>query len=84
MRVFTAVLCLVLCLCLCAPAMAYPNQGKSYDVSKPEGRDYFPSDISQLPVSEGLNDLFRFLNPELGTNGRVETAEDWEARRAEI
>ncbi len=84
MRVFTAVLCLVLCLCLCAPAMAYPNQGKSYDVSKPEGRDYFPSDISQLPVPEGLNDLFRFLNPELGTNGRVETAEDWEARRAEI
>ena len=53
-------------------------------MTKPEGRDYFPSDIADLPVSEGLNDLFQFLNPELGTDGRVVTAEDWEARRAEI
>ena len=78
---FLSVFCV---LCLLTSAMAYPNQGMTYDVTKPEGRDYFPSNISELPVSEGLNDLFQFINPGLGTNGRVETAEDWSARRAEI
>lgn len=83
-KILQSVLCLLCMLCLCTTALAYPNQGQTCDVSKPEGRDYFPSDISELPVSEGLNDLFQFLNPELGTNGRVETAEDWQARRAEL
>lgn len=83
-KILLSVLCVICSICLCAPALAYPNEGKTYDVSRPEGRDYFPSDISKLPVVETLNDLFEFLNPELGTNGRVETAEDWEARRAEI
>ena len=83
-KILLSVLCLLCTLCLCTTALAYPNQGKTYDVTKPEGRDYFPSDIADLPVSEGLNDLFQFLNPELGTDGRVVTAEDWEARRAEI
>ena len=83
-RILLTVLSLLCAVCLCSTALAYPNQGISYDVSKPEGREYFPSDISQLPVSKGLPDLFEFLNPELGTNGRVETAEDWAARREEI
>ena len=77
-------LCLLCCVMIGSTAMAYPNEGKSYDVTKPAGREYFPSDISQLPVSAELNDLFEFLNPELGTNGRVVTKEDWAARRAEI
>lgn len=79
-----SVLCLLCTLCLCTTALAYPNQGKTYDVTRPDGRDYFPSDITDLPVSEGLNDLFQFLNPDLGTDGHVVTARDWEARRAEI
>lgn len=83
-KVLSVLLCAALLLSVAPAALAYPNQGKTYDVTRPEGRDYFPSDISQLPVVEGLNDLFEFLDPSLGTNGRVETAEDWQARRAEI
>ena len=63
---------------------AYPNQGLPNTVQPPENRSYFPTDILQLPSSKGLNDPFVFLNPELGTNGRVVTAADWEARRDEI
>lgn len=63
---------------------AYPNQGKPNTVVPPENRSYFPTDISQLPSSKGLTDPFTFLNQELGTNGRVVTAEDWQARRDEI
>lgn len=83
-RTLAFILSIVCALSLCATALAYPTQGQTHDVSKPAGREYFPSDISQLPVSEGLNDLFQFLNPELGTDGRVATAEDWTARRDEI
>lgn len=47
-------------------------------------RSYFPQNITNLPKSSGLNDLFQFLNPKEGTNGRVETTADWTARKAEL
>lgn len=47
-------------------------------------RDIFPQDITSLPKSPGLNDLFTFLDPTSGTTGRVETDEDWFERRQEL
>lgn len=52
-RIVVIIMCAVLSLSLCSAAFAYPNQGISYDVTRPEGREYFPSDIGELPVSEG-------------------------------
>ena len=63
---------------------AYPNQGKPNTVLPPANRSYFPSDIAQLPSVKGLNDPFTFLDPKLGTNGKVVTTADWQARRDEI
>ncbi|NIK77076.1 hypothetical protein FHS15_002201 [Paenibacillus castaneae] len=37
-----------------------------------------------MPKSPGLNDLFTFLDPDAGTNGRVETNADWLERRGEL
>ena len=54
-RIVVIVMCAVLSLSLCSSAFAYPNQGISYDVTRPEGREYFPSDIGELPVSESKN-----------------------------
>jgi len=47
-------------------------------------RDIFPQDITSLPKSPGLNDLFKFLDPTSGTKGRVETDDDWFERRQEL
>ncbi|MCR8660179.1 S-layer homology domain-containing protein [Paenibacillus endoradicis] len=47
-------------------------------------RDIFPQNITDLPKSPGLNDLFQFLDPDAGTNGRVETNDDWLERREEL
>ncbi|MFB9275525.1 endo-1,4-beta-xylanase [Cohnella cellulosilytica] len=47
-------------------------------------RDYFPRNIYDLPKSTGLNDLFKFLNPDAGTDGRVENEADWSERRGEL
>lgn len=47
-------------------------------------RGYFPQNITELPESPGLPDLFEFLDPHAGTNGRVETKEDWLERREEL
>jgi|GEM_PF-283488 len=47
-------------------------------------RNYFPQNITNLPKSAGLPDLFQFLDPTAGTNGRVETKADWQERRDEL
>ncbi len=47
-------------------------------------RPGFPEDIAELPVIPSLPDPFSFFDPRLGTNGRVATKTDWEARREEI
>ncbi len=46
-------------------------------------RSYFPypHELDRLPAETALPDLFRFLEPG---RGRVETPEDWEARRQEL
>ncbi|MZQ86673.1 hypothetical protein GQF01_31660 [Paenibacillus sp. 5J-6] len=62
----------------------YPsNQGPS-QAQPPAGREYFPTDISKLPSSEGLPDLFKQLDPTKGTNGSVTTKEEWTQRRSEL
>jgi len=62
----------------------YPsNQGPS-KAQPPAGREYFPTEINQLPSSKGLPDLFKFLDPTKGKNGYVATAADWNQRRAEL
>ncbi len=47
-------------------------------------RGYFSQNITNLPKSTGLNDLFKFLDSTAGTNGRVETVTDWKERRDEL
>ena len=47
-------------------------------------RTYFPQNITNLPKSPGLNDLFKFLDPTAGTNGQVETKADWSVRKDEL
>jgi|GEM_PF-1325882 len=47
-------------------------------------REYFPQNITDLPKSTGLNDLFEFLDPAAGTDGRVDSPADWNARRDEL
>lgn len=47
-------------------------------------RSYFPQNITDLPNSPGLNDLFKFLNPDGGTDGRVESEADWLDRKEEL
>jgi hypothetical protein len=65
-------------------AAKYPsNQGPSA-AKPPAGREYIPTDISKLPASVGLNDLFQFLDTSKGANGKVTTPEEWRERRAEI
>ncbi|MFC0329567.1 bacterial Ig-like domain-containing protein [Paenibacillus sepulcri] len=62
----------------------YPsNQGPS-QAQPPAGREYFPTDINKLPSSDGLPDLFKFLDPTKGTNGYATTKAEWDQRRAEI
>jgi len=59
------------------------DQGPSL-AQPPAGRSYFPTDIQKLPSSEGLPDLFKFLDPTKGTNGYATTKEEWTQRRSEL
>ncbi|QAY65135.1 S-layer homology domain-containing protein [Paenibacillus protaetiae] len=59
------------------------DQGPSL-AGPPAGREYFPADPSELPSSEGLPDLFKFLDPSEGTDGYVTTKEQWDDRRSEL
>ncbi len=47
-------------------------------------RSYFPKDVTQIKSNASLPDPFEFFNSGLGTNGRVVSKEDWQARRQEI
>jgi hypothetical protein len=47
-------------------------------------RPCFPEDILKICAEETLPDPFEFFDPGLGTKGRVESKEDWRARREEI
>ncbi|MCM3634240.1 S-layer homology domain-containing protein [Paenibacillus camelliae] len=47
-------------------------------------RASFPQNITSLPHSPGLNDLFQFIDSEAGSNGRVTTEADWLERRDEL
>ena len=47
-------------------------------------RSYFPQNITNLPKTAGLPDLFQFLDSAAGTNGRVATSADWQNRRGEL
>lgn len=77
-------LSIIMLICAASSAYAYPTQGVTTEVTPPAGREYFPTSVEELPVSEALPDLFTFMNPELGTDGRVTTAEEWQARREEL
>ncbi|MBO7745738.1 bacterial Ig-like domain-containing protein [Paenibacillus sp. MWE-103] len=87
-KTFAVALC-VLILCAIAPAAFatnyyYPSYPGPAKAQPPAGREYFPTNISKLPSSEGLPDLFKFLDPTKGTNGYVTTPAEWEQRRAEL
>ncbi|HEY3867720.1 MAG TPA: hypothetical protein VGM10_05200 [Actinocrinis sp.] len=45
---------------------------------------YFPTDVTKLPESVGLPDLFAFLGPGSGPGRRVTQASQWPARAAEL
>src|SRR5205085_10179794 len=47
---------------------------------------YFPADVTQIPPTASLPDLFRFFSPLASPNrrGRVTRASDWPARAAEL
>jgi hypothetical protein len=49
-------------------------------------RPYFPADVTQIPASAGLPDLFTFFGPAASPHrsGRVMSAADWPARAAEL
>ncbi|WP_274651095.1 hypothetical protein [Paenibacillus humicola] len=87
-KILSAVLGAALTFSMAQAAFAtnyyYPsNQGPS-NAQPPAGREYFPTDIGKLPSSEGLPNLFQFLDPAKGTNGYVTTKEQWPERRSEL
>jgi len=49
-------------------------------------RSYFPSDVTQIPPSGSLPDLFTFFGPSASSNpwGRVTRPSDWPARASEL
>jgi hypothetical protein len=49
-------------------------------------RPYFPADVTQIPATTSLPDLFTFFGPAAGAphGGRVTQAWQWPARRAEL
>ena len=49
-------------------------------------RPYFPADVTKIPPSASLPDLFRFFGPAASPNhhGRVTRASEWPARAAEL
>jgi hypothetical protein len=49
-------------------------------------RAYFPADVTQIPATASLPDLFRFFSPLGSPNGRdrVTRASEWPARAAEL
>lgn len=83
-KALSLILALALLLSITPAALAYPTQGVKTEVAPPAGREYFPQNIEDLPSIETLPDLFTFLNPELGTDGKVTTVEEWDARREEL
>ena len=83
-KVVSLGMALLIMLSMASFVSAYPNQGLPNTVLPPADRSYFPTDIMQLPSTKDLTDPFTFLNPALGTNGKVATAADWLVRRDEI
>ncbi len=61
-----------------APAGIAPNPGAP--------RAYFPADVSRIPASGSLPDLFTFFSAKAdpNRNGRVDRASEWSARKAEL
>jgi hypothetical protein len=49
-------------------------------------RPYFPADVTSIPASASLPDLFTFFSPSADPNhsGTVDSAAEWGARRAEL
>ncbi|WNB86066.1 hypothetical protein [Cellulomonas sp. ATA003] len=49
-------------------------------------RPYFPADVTQIPATESLPDLFTFLSPTADPNGNgtVDDAGEWDARADEL
>src|SRR5215475_732792 len=49
-------------------------------------RPYFPADVTSIPATSSLPDLFTFFSPRADPNhsGTVDNAAEWGARRAEL
>jgi hypothetical protein len=49
-------------------------------------RPYFPADVTRIPATGSLPDLFTFFSPQADPNGsgRVDSASEWDARAAEL
>lgn len=72
------------------PTAGGPEAGQ---VVAPEGvvnpdapRAYFPADVTDVPATDSLPDLFTFFGAQADPNGngRVDSADEWDARRAEL
>lgn len=68
------------------PARAGVAQGGLASGNAIAPRPYFPSDITQIPPTAGLPDLFTFFGPAASParGGRVTDASQWPARAAEL
>jgi len=83
---------------LATPAVAAPSQETAGDspgaVTVPPGlasnpnapRAYFPADVTQIPATGSLPDLFTFFSAtaDLDGDGRVSNPSEWSARSAEL
>ena len=90
-KLLAIVLCVLLLISMSPLSLAdetqWSNEYRPSDIGPSNAvppRSYFPTDISQLPSSEGLPDPFKFLDSTKGTNGYVTTKEEWSERRSEI
>src|SRR5258707_13952398 len=65
------------------PALAAPR-GLAASAAAP--RPYFPSDVTRIPATASLPDLFAFFSPVASPDrgGRVTDASQWPARAAEL
>jgi hypothetical protein len=65
-------------------ASARPTSPSARNTTAP--RAYFPSDVTQIPPTASLPDLFTFFSPAVSPDpsGRVTDASQWPARAAEL
>ena len=54
-KALSLVLTLAMLLSIAPAALAYPTQGVKTEVAPPEGREYFPQNVEELPSIEKVS-----------------------------